>query len=386
MSKFSRRNESAGSDSPLNGTARVDHSITALTRRLRRGDIAVIDILDLDERTASQLSACRPSAVINAQESISGRYPNGGPTVLAEASIPLIDKAGADVMNIRDGSRIRIDGDAVFRGDTQLAKGEILTDEAREQALADAAQNMHVQLSAFTANAMDYVERDSALILDGRGLPAVDVDLEGRHVLIVTGGMLYAKQLKDIRTYLRERKPVIIAIGDSADAAMEHAYAAKIIVGNVESVSERAMRAAATVVVHDPAGADAGMTRADALGVSRTTSDAGIASSDLAVLLAHAQGAEVIVTVGMESRLIDYLQGSSDLNAGTFLTRLQAGGGLVDARTLAQVYRHRYSRWTVFGLVAAGFVALGLALAATPGGRSWVSSAWESVSTWLGLS
>jgi len=386
MSKSSRRGASTGSDSPLNGTARVDHSIVSLTRRLRRGDIAVIDVLDLDERTASQIAACRPSAVINAQESISGRYPNGGPTVLAEASIPVIDRAGADVMNIRDGSRIRIEGDAILRGDTLVATGVQLTDEALDSALEDAAQNMHVQLSAFTANAMDYVERDAALLLDARGLPPVDVDLEGRHVLVITGGTLFAEQLGDIRTYLRERKPVIIAVGDAADVAIEHAYAAKIIIGNVESVSERAMRAASTVVVHDPSGADAGMTRADALGVSRTTSDAGIASSDLAVLLAHAQGAAVIVTVGMESRLIDFLQGSNELNAGTFLTRLQAGGTLIDARTLAQVYRHRYSWGTIFGLLVAGFAALGIALAATPGGRAWASSAWASVSVWLGLS
>lgn len=363
----------------------MDHSIAALTRRLRRGDIAVIDVLDLDERTASQLAACRPSAVINAQESISGRYPNGGPAVLAQASIPLIDRAGTDVMGIRDGSRIRIEGDKVLRGDALVATGMRLTDAALESALTQAAQNMHVHLSAFTANAMDYVERDSALLLDGRGVPAVDVDLKGRHVLIITGGMLYAQQLKDIRTYLRERKPIIIAVGEAADAAMEHAYAAKIIIGNVESVSERAMRAAATVVVHDPEGADAGMTRADALGVSRTTSDAGIASSDLAVLLAQAQGAAVIVTVGMETKLIDYLQGSSDLNAGTFLTRLQAGGSLIDARALALVYRHRYSRWTMVGLLVAGFAALAIALAVTPGGRAWLTSTWESLSAWLGL-
>jgi len=385
MSRLSRRSDSAGDDTPLNGTARVDHSITALTRRLRRGDIAVIDILDLDERTASELVACRPSVVINAQESISGRYPNGGPGVLAAASIPLIDHAGADVMNVRDGARIRVDDGAIYRGDDLIATGTLLTDAALAEALVDAKQNMHVQLTAFTANAMDYVERDSALLLDGRGLPVVDIDLEGRHVLVLSGGALYAQQLKDIRTYLRERKPVIIAIGDGADTALEHAYAAQIIVGNVESVSERAMRAAKMVIVHDPTGADAGMTRADALGVSRTTSEAGIASSDLAVLLAHAQGASVIVTVGMETRLLDFLQGAGDHNAGTFLTRLQAGGSLIDARALAQVYRHRYSRWTVIGLLVAGFTALGLAMVATPGGRSWLESAWDTVSAWLGL-
>lgn len=368
------------------GTARVDHSITALARRLRRGDIAVIDVLDLDERAASELAACRPSAVINAQQSISGRYPNGGPSVLARESIPLIDNAGADVMNIRDSSRIRVDGGKVLRGDDVVATGTRMTTDTLSAALDAAAENMHVQLTAFTANAMDYVERDSALLLDGKGLPTIGVDLKGRHVLVVTGGMLYAKQLRDLRTYLRERKPVIIAVGESADAALEHAYAAAVIIGNVESVSERSLQAATTVVVHDASGKDAGMTRADALGISRTTSDVGVASGDLAVLLAHSQGASVIVTVGMQTQLLDYLQGAGENNAGTFLTRLQAGGALVDAGTLAQVYRHRYSRWTIVGLLTAGFVALGLALFATPGGRSWLEQAWHSVSIWLGLS
>jgi len=386
MSRFSRRQESVEGDLSLTGTARVDHSITALARRLRRGDIAVIDVLDLDERAASELAACRPSAVINAQQSISGRYPNGGPGVLARGSIPLIDNAGADVMNIRDSSRIRVDGGRVLRGDDVVATGTRMTAEALSAALDSAAQNMHIQLAAFTVNAMDYVERDSALLLDGTGLPAIGVNLKGRHVLVVTGGMLYAKQLRDLRTYLRERKPVIIAVGESADAVLEHAYAAAVIIGNVESVSERSLKAATTVVVHDASGKDAGMTRADALGISRTTSDVGLASGDLAVLLAHSQGASVIVTVGMQTQLLDYLQGAGENNAGTFLTRLQAGGSLVDAGTLAQVYRHRYSRWTIVGLLTAGFVALGLALFATPGGRSWLEEAWQTVSTWLGLS
>src|SRR5204863_232560 len=69
-----------------------------LTRRLHPGDIAVIDHDDLDRLAAEELVEAQPGAVLNAGRSISGRYPNVGPLLVAAAGIPLVDDVGPELM------------------------------------------------------------------------------------------------------------------------------------------------------------------------------------------------------------------------------------------------------------------------------------------------
>src|SRR5947208_12079525 len=98
-------------DASAVGPARVDRRTKRLTRRLQPGDIAVIDHEDLDRLAAEELVEARPGAVINAARSISGRYPNVGPLLVAAAGIPLIDDVGSEVMDlVREGQVLRVDG------------------------------------------------------------------------------------------------------------------------------------------------------------------------------------------------------------------------------------------------------------------------------------
>src|SRR4249919_2800147 len=97
----------------VQGTVRVDRRTKDLTKRLRPGDIAIIDHQDLDRVSAEALVACRPAAVVNAATSISGRYPNLGPEILMAAGIPLLDSAGPDVMAIKDGTELVLDEGSV---------------------------------------------------------------------------------------------------------------------------------------------------------------------------------------------------------------------------------------------------------------------------------
>src|SRR3954468_4838105 len=98
----------------VRGLVRVDARTKNLTKRLRPGEIAVIDHQDIDKVSAEALLACRPAAVVNAAASISGRYPNLGPEILVDAGVPLIDNAGQDVMlQLREGQVARIEADSV---------------------------------------------------------------------------------------------------------------------------------------------------------------------------------------------------------------------------------------------------------------------------------
>ena len=117
-------------DPGVRGLVRVDARTKNLTKRLRPGEIAVIDHQDIDKVSAEALLACGPAAVINAAPSISGRYPNLGPEILVDAGIPLIDNVGKDVMHdLHEGQPVRIDGDRIWVGDEVVAKGQAFDHE-----------------------------------------------------------------------------------------------------------------------------------------------------------------------------------------------------------------------------------------------------------------
>jgi uncharacterized membrane-anchored protein len=371
-------------DSAIKGSVRVDPDPIRMSRKLKRGEVAVIEAMDLDQRSAEALAAAQPAAVLNAEISISGRYPNGGPLVLARAGIPLVDSLGKGILSLKDGTKVRIDGKTVYVGEEKVAAGKVQDLETVASAMEAAHEGIKVQLSAFTANAMDIVAQESGLLLEGANLPEVSVDMRGKQVVVLAPGFEHLEQMKAIRGYLRENRPVIIAIGEGADVAMTEAYPPDIIVGRTDGVSEAALSSGAEVILHDPSGRDPGEARLDTLNVRHLTSHIALASEDLAILMAQAAGASVIVTVGVQVSLNDFLDGGKPDTVGTFLAQLVAGGTLINARTLSRVYRHRYSPWTLVALILSALFVLGNALALTPGGAAWLRSVWPTIASWFG--
>src|SRR6266513_2446381 len=107
----------------ITGTVRLDRRTKRLVGRLRPGDIAVIDHVDLDRVAADSLVAGGVVAVLNAKPSISGRYPNLGPEVLIQAGVPLIDDLGEEVFDrVREGDTVRVEVDGVYLGDELIAQ------------------------------------------------------------------------------------------------------------------------------------------------------------------------------------------------------------------------------------------------------------------------
>jgi len=361
----------------VSGPARIDASPLALARRLQSGDVAIVDALDLDRRAAEALAARRPAAVVNAQRSLSGRLPTAGVLTLLDAGIPVLDAAGDGVLAIREGTQVSVDGGTVA-AQGRVLEAERLTVEEVEARVHAAAADLHVHVASFTANALDVLDRDAALLLEGDGLPELRVPVDGRPVLVVTSR--FAGASRALTRFVRERRPVVIAVGSGADAARAAELAPRIVLGDVDAVGEESLRRAAQVIVHDPEGRDAGRSRAQAAGLTHDVCDAALASEDLAVLAAHAGGASVVVVAGAREGLLDYVEDRSTAGAGALLARLVAGGAVVDARVLPAVYRHRYSPWTAWGSLGLGAAAVVLAAWGTPEGHDAMVAAWD----WLG--
>jgi uncharacterized membrane-anchored protein len=358
----------------VRGLVRVDARTKNLTKRLRPGEIAVIDHQDLDKVSAEALLACRPAAVVNASPSISGRYPNLGPEILVEAGIPLVDNVGKDIMHdLHEGQQVLVEGDQVWLGDRVIAKGQAFDEEIVQASMNEARAGLAVQLEAFAANTMEYLRRERDLLLDGVGVPDIRTHLDGRHALIVVRGYHYKEDLATLRSYIREYRPVLIGVDGGADALIEAGLRPAMIVGDMDSVSDAALRCGAEIVVHAYRDGNApGLERVRRLGVEPVVFPAMGTSEDVAMLLADDKGASLIVAVGTHATLVEFLDKGRSGMASTFLTRLRVGGKLVDAKGVSRLYRSRISNLALAGMLFVGLLALYAALAATPGGRAFL--------------
>ena len=389
-----RKQASSDPECP-SGAVRVDARTKRLTKRLRAGEIAVIDHTDLDRVAAEALAEARPAAVLNAAPSVSGRYPNLGPGILVDAGIPLIDDLGADIMRVREGQHVDIDlssdgGPArvsVKGEDEVIAEGVVQTRERVDDAMEAARAGLSVQLEAFAVNTMEYMRGERDLLLNGVGMPDIRTRMNGRHVLIVVRGYSYKQDLMALRPYIRDYKPVIIGVDGGADAVLEAGLKPDMIVGDMDSVSDKALGIGAEIVVHAYRdGRAPGLARVESLEVEHKVFAATGTSEDIAMLMADSAGAELIVAVGTHVTLLEFLDKGREGMSSTFLTRLKVGNRLIDAKGVSRLYRTRISGWNLALLALAGLIALFASLASTPSGRTLLGlsgAVWDDLVNFL---
>ncbi|GAB3569607.1 putative cytokinetic ring protein SteA [Spelaeicoccus albus] len=353
---------------------RVDKRTKDLTKRLEPGDIAIIDHRDIDRVSAESLVECKPSAVVNASKSISGRYPNLGPEILVAAGIPLIDDVGPEIMTaVTEGQRVNIDGPDIYADGKLAGTGTVETSELVAADMIEAEAGMSEVLESFVTNTIEYIRRERDLLLDRVGVPDVRTPIEGRQVLIVVRGYHYKEDLAMLRPYIREYRPVLVGVDGGADAIMDTGLKPDMIVGDMDSVSDTALTSGAELVVHAYRdGRAPGLERLDKLGVDCVVFPATGTSEDVAMLLADDKGASLIVAVGTHDTLIEFLDKGRKGMASTFLTRLRIGSKLIDAKGVSRLYRQRISNLQMTLLALAGIAALAVAIASTAGGQTFV--------------
>ena len=370
------------------GVARVDPRTKVLVKRLNPGDIAVIDHADLDRVSADELIDCRVAAVVNAAKSITGRYPNLGPRLLLEAGIPLLDDVGSDVLiRVSEGAVVRLDGDVLFAGDQAVAKG-VLQDEATlAKSMQQAADGVTTQIDSFAANTLEFLRHEVDLLTSGIQLPELGTSMDGRHVLVVVRGYRYREDLRALRPYIREYRPVMLAVDGGADALLEAGYRPDVIIGDMDSVTDDALCSGAELVVHAyPDGHAPGLARLQSLGLDAVPLPAAGTSEDVALLVADACGASLIAVVGTHWTLEEFLDKGRPGMASTFLTHLRVGGKLVNARGVHQLYQSRISGWALLVLVLAAAVTLVIVVMFSPAGPilgNYFSVTWRTFTTWF---
>jgi len=336
--------------------ARLDRRTKSLTKRLKPGDIAIIDHEDLDRVSAEALLNRQVVAVINVAPSMTGRYPNLGPQLLVEAGVPLVDDVGPEVFEkVSDGTPVRLDGDTLYVGETVAAKGTVQTSLSIAATMIRAKEGLAAQIRAFMANTVEYIGRDFEELIDGIRVPELRTKLAGKHALVIARGYRHREDLQVLRAYIREFRPVMVAVDGGADALLDAGYRPDVIIGDMDSISDRALTCGAEIVVHAyPDGTAPGLERVRAMGLDSVQCPATGTSEDVAVLMADELGAHLIVAVGMRTTLVEFLDKGRPGMASAFLTRMRVGDKIVEPKGVSRLYQSRISAsWMVLLIVAA---------------------------------
>jgi len=376
----------------------VDARTKRLVQRVQPGEIAVIDHEDLDGVSAEALVAAGVGGVVNAERSISGRYPNLGPIRLLEAGIPLVDGVGPLLLGkVHEGDQLRLDGDRIYAGERLVGVGIRQSTATVRGSMGEAQLRLAERFESFARNTVDYMQRERDLLFGGSGFPAIEHDLAHRPVLVVVRGYNYKEDLAVLRPYIQDVRPVLLGVDGGADALIDAGYTPDLILGDMDSVSDEALSFAGAaprrwfrrqpqteLILHAYRDGQApGRERLEALGVPFHVVEAAGTSEDAAFLLAHEKGAETIVAVGSHGNLREFLDKGREGMSSTFLVRLRVGEILMDAKGVSRVYSSRIRTRDAVLLVAAAMVAIAAVVAVSPPLRLYVSQLFEQFRQWL---
>ncbi len=364
-----------------------------LVKRLARGDIALIDHLDIDRVSAEELIAVEAGAVLNCRASSSGSYPNLGPQLLVEAGIHLVDLPDDSLFDaLSDGEAITVRDGEVARNGEVLARGEVL-DLARVRTETDARrQEVGEALERFAHNTIEHMREERELLAGKIELPRFATDFRDRSALVVVRGVGHQRDLRALRPFIRDRRPVLIAVDGGAEALLDEGLRPDMIVGDMDSAGEAALMSAAggrggwgsnargggtELVVHAyPDGRAPGRERLERLGLPFKLVPAPGTSQDVAMLIAAEKGANLIVSVGSQFNLVEFLDRNREGMSSTFLTRLRIGEILVDAKGVSRLYHPRPGLAPLLVVVIAGLLAMIAVIWLTPALRDVVDLLW----------
>src|SRR3954464_11448379 len=372
----------------LTGQARLDRRTKDLVKRLSAGDIAIIDHTDLDRVSAEELIESGVRVVVNVSPSQSGRFPNPGPLALVRGGVRLIDAPGAELFdNVHDGEMLTVRGAGLYRNGTCLASGRVLEEGELERVLGDQRGRVTEALEAFAENTMRYLREEGTLLAEGIAFPPLKTRFRARHALVVARGPGYKDDLRMVRPYVRDFKPVLIAVDGGADALIDAGMKADVIVGDMDSVSDDALRSGAELLVHayQGNGNAPGAERAESLGLPYLVVPAMGISEDVALLLAHEKGAELIVAVGTHFNLLEFLERDRAGMSSTFVTRLKVGENLIDAKGVSRLVSRRMELWPVAALMLVAVAAIVTAVLVSPSLRNLIEVLEQRVRDALGL-
>lgn len=344
----------------IKGIIKKDKKTKNLIRRLKPGDIAIIDHKDLDEIAAISLVESKVKCVLNINSSISGKYPNKGPSIIIESGIILLESKNREIFDIvAEGDELELNDNVIVYKDNIIGSYEVLNAERIDELLKIGYSNLETELDKFIENTLDYAKREKELVLEKGNMPKLKTKMANKHALVVVRGKDYKKDLMAIQNYINEVKPILIGVDGGGDALLEFGLIPDIVIGDMDSVSDKCLSMSKEIIVHAyKDGRAPGLDRVKSLGLEAKVYPSAGTSEDIAFLIAYSNNVDLIVAVGTHSNMIDFLEKGRSGMASTFLVRLKVGSKLVDAKGVNMLYRSSLKIKYVIGLAVAALIPI----------------------------
>ncbi len=354
---------------------RLDKRTKKLVKRLKPGEIAVIDHPDLDRVSAESLAEKKIQAVINASPFSTGRYPNSGPLVLLKAGIKLYEASEDVFERVKEGDKGFIKQETLVVDGREVCSLKRITARLLEEKRKESVKKVGQELKDFAENTLFYARKEWEVFFDRLKPPSLKTSFAGRHCLVVVRGYDYKRDLLALRGYIRDVKPLLIGVDGGADALREMGFKPSLVIGDMDSVDDASLYEADEIVVHAyPDGRSPGLARIKKLGLEEKTvvfSFPGT-SEDLALLIAYEMGAELLVAVGTHFNLVEFLDKGRKGMASTFLTRLKVGEKLVDAKGVSRLYYSRAKAGYFLAMSLSMLVVITAVLFVSPWAQSFL--------------
>ena len=318
---------------PVKGMVRIGRKTKQLIPQLSPRQIVALQHENLDEVAAEGLIAAKVKAVIN------GKYPLEGPKLLLQHGIPIVEIKPQDMQLLQDKSELMVTSYWITLADGREIPCRPFTESDWEDLTKKALQNVSKQLNDFIENTLHYASKEKDFFIEPLPVPKLTTTLAGKHALIVVRGKGCREDLAAIRDYIEDYRPVLIGVDGGADVLLNDGYKPDLIFGDMDSITDRALRSGAELVVHAFLDGHApGMKRIEQLGLRASRITAPGTSEDIAMLLAYEHNAELIVTLGSHTHMIDFLEKGRKGMASTMLVRMKIGGKLIDAKGVSKLY------------------------------------------------
>jgi uncharacterized membrane-anchored protein len=382
-----KASDDATESANASGPVRLGRKTKDLVKRIGPGEIAVLRHRNLDRIAAEDLVACGVKTVLNDEPSSDGKYPNRGPLMLVEAGVCLIDFPDDDLFELLDdGDRVELRGPALLRDGIVIATGAEQREPELNLRIEAQEEEIHLALAAFAENTVTHIREEGELLSGNIELPETRTEFRDRHVLIVVRGPNYKRDLKALHAYIRDMKPVLIGVDGGADAIREAGHCPDMILGDMDSATDRTLKSGAELIVHGYSdGRAPGRPRLLDLGVEHTVLPSAGTSQDVAMLMAFEKGADLIVTVGAHFNLMEFLDKDRDGMSSTFLTRLRIGEVLIDAKGVSRLYNPGLTVGPLFLFLGAFLLLVVIVILSSPALADLAELIWLKVSIWLGL-
>lgn len=369
------------------GRVKAGRKTKDLVKTLQPGDIAVIRHRNIDRIAAEDLVASGIKVVLNDQSSSDDRYPNRGPLILVDAGVRLIDFPDDDLFELLgENEQIVVAGPDLKRDGLTIAHGVEQLKPDLDLQLERQQSEIHHALADFAENTVAHIQEEGELLSGAIELPETTTSFRDRHVLIVVRGPNYKSDLRALRAYIRDVRPVLIGVDGGADAIREAGYRPDMVLGDMDSVTDNTLRSGAEIVVHAYAdGRAPGAERMTRLGVEHIALPFIGTSQDVAMLMAFEKGASLIVTVGAHFNLIEFLDKDRAGMSSTFLTRLRIGEVLVDAKGVSRLYNPGLTAGPLLLFLGAFLVLVAIVVLSSPALADLFDLIWLKIKIWLGI-